>query len=145
MMGAGRDESPGHVARFVAELRVFSSAVLVELDQIDGLSQIIRAARSGRIPRRDTLPNGIYYQIHGSGCVFIGADGAIVNIDFLPDGRAIFDVTRVEEFVRSLSTAPPPGPDLLAECRSAVAGGLLDEVKDGWFALREPPSRIESA
>lgn len=143
MMDENREDAPMYVAHFLEAFRLFSSSVLSNLPQLSGLSDVIREVREGRIPRRDTLTGGLQYQVHGMGCVMIGADGAIVNVDFLADGRAIFDASRLEDFIRSTN----PGisvsrVELLAGCQLAVREGLVGEVREGWFAV--PPIRRTS-
>lgn len=75
------------------------------------------------------------------GCVMIGSNGAIVNVDFLADGRAIFDVTRLEDFIRSTNPDLPFSRDELSDaCQLSVREGLVGEASEGWFVVPPPPA-----
>ncbi len=140
MMDGYRKDAQMHVMHFVEAFRLFSSSVLSSLPQLSSLSDVVREVRVGRIPRRDILSSGLQYQVHGMGCVMIGADGAIVNVDFVADGRAIFDVSRLEDFIRSTNPdISVSRVELLAACRLAVREGLVAEAREGWFAVRPSP------
>jgi len=135
-MNGYREGSRAQVVSFVAAYRRLSSSVISDVPQLSSLSDIVREVRGGRVPRRAALTGGVRYQVHGIGCMMVGADGVIVDVDFLADGRAIFDVIRLAEFVQS--TMPDVSlsrDDLLAACRSAVVEGLVGEVREGWFVV----------
>jgi len=139
MMGGHREGSRAQVVRFVGAFRLLSSSVLSDLPQLSGLSDIVREVRGGRIPRRDVLAGSVRYQVHGTGSMMIGADGAIVDVDFLADGRPIFDAMRLADFVRSTTPdVPVSRTELLDACRSAVAEGLVGEAGEGWFVVQLP-------
>jgi hypothetical protein len=142
MMDGDQEYALTHVAHFVEVFHLFSSSVLSNLPQLSGLSDVVREVRGGRIPRRDVLTGGLQYQVHGMGCVLIGPNGAIVNVDFLADGRAIFDASRLEDFIRSTNPGLSVSQvELLAACRLAVREGLVSEAREGWFAI---PPRLRS-
>ncbi|UWE13461.1 DUF6896 domain-containing protein [Actinacidiphila bryophytorum] len=79
---------------------------------------------------------GDSYQVHGAGCLFVGSDGAEIDVDFMDGGREVFDVWRLLRYGRSLSE-----PCELAEQDVRLAleslGSLLVEVRPGWFGVAE--------
>jgi len=142
MMAGYHDDPQAHVAHFIEAFHLLSSSVLLSLPDLSGLSDVVRAARGRQIQRQGVLEGGLQYQVHGMGCVMIGADDAIVNVDFLPDGRAIFDVTRLEDFIRSTDRdSSVSRAELLAACRLAVSEGLVGEASGDWFVV---PGRLRS-
>ncbi len=70
------------------------------------------------------------FKMHGAGCRFVLASGAVVDFDWDPDGRMVFDAWRLLKYAESLGLHPSQ-EDLLA---AASSSPILTETRPGWFA-----------
>ncbi|GAB2582384.1 hypothetical protein GCM10027168_13980 [Streptomyces capparidis] len=120
------------VRSFVTALGAASAAVREALPEAERLADLPALARSGRIGRRGEV-GGHRYAVHDAGCRLIDPGGLDVDVDFA-DGAAVFDIWRLRCHGRSLPGPVDPSPE---ELRHAIRGlgGLLAEVRPGWYAV----------
>ncbi|MEV0701016.1 hypothetical protein AB0I53_24310 [Saccharopolyspora sp. NPDC050389] len=103
---------------------------------VGGLADLLRQYRSRAMEKAGTICEGLEYNFHGSGCLFIEADGAEVDVEFLEEGLEVFDSWRVKRFSMSVEKEPSRSLEELAEvCRSLVSQGRLTEPRSGWFSI----------
>ncbi|MFE5952612.1 DUF6896 domain-containing protein [Streptomyces massasporeus] len=77
----------------------------------------------------------IEYTFHGSGCLFIDANDAEIDVDF-QNGREIFDAWRVRRFSTSAGIERQASLEgILNACRFLVTQGRLSEPRTGWFSV----------
>jgi hypothetical protein len=65
---------------------------------------LLKAYREDKIiPKNGTLPDGTFFNFHGSGCFFKFKEGEI-DVDFGPEGRCDgFDLFRLQHFNEQLT------------------------------------------
>jgi len=62
---------------------------------------LLRAWRSGEVPRTGDLPGDVHYEFHGSGCIF-QSPKRTVDLDFGPQGRCDgFDAWRLFQYAKA--------------------------------------------
>lgn len=112
------------------------SAVLRCCPGTEGLAGLLSLRRSRVIEKTGVICEGLEYDFHGSGCLFVEVDGSEVDIDFLEEGQEVFDAWRVRRFSVSVGKESSGSlEDISAECRSLVSRGRLAEPRDGWFSV----------
>ncbi len=137
-MQATSEPADGVVRAFLGAL----AEVRRELPAVGARSveELVRLARSRRLPREAKLDSGLEYAVHGVGCRFTTAGGLEVDVDLADDGTEVFDAWRLSNFADSAGGPGDPGqPRLTAALRRLVATGELREVRPGWFATRVSP------
>ncbi|WP_434091446.1 DUF6896 domain-containing protein [Streptomyces bluensis] len=101
-----------------------------------GMARLLHLYRSRSIEKTGTICEGLEYNFHGSGCIFVEADGAEVDVDFLEGGLEVFDPWRVRRFAMSVESEPSGSLEEIAvACRSLVSQGRLTEPRSGWFSI----------
>lgn len=117
--------------------RVRSAAQRCQLGG-EGLVSILHLYRSRALEKTGRIQEGLEYNIHGFGCLFIEASGAEVDVDFLEDGTEIFDAWKIRRLSISLGEESSESLDeLVATCRNLVSLGHLSEPRSGWFSSVE--------
>ncbi|WP_372347953.1 helix-turn-helix domain-containing protein [Streptomyces sp. KL116D] len=123
------------VLGYVNDLNSASEAMRAAFPSLGQLAGVLGLVRTRQIGRRGEA--GDYsYSVHGAGCLFTSQEGAEIDVDFEPDGTAVFDFWRLHFYARSL----PDPLDLTDEdLRSAVESlsPLLIEARPGWFTAAE--------
>ncbi|EHR61178.1 DUF6896 domain-containing protein [Saccharomonospora cyanea] len=103
-----------------------------------GLASILYLYRSRALEKAGLIQEGIEYNVHGFGCLFIESSGAEIDMDFLEEGTEIFDAWRIRRLSVSLDEEPLESLDeIVAECRNLVSLGRLLEPRSGWFSTVE--------
>ncbi|MGW2257734.1 DUF6896 domain-containing protein [Streptomyces sp. NPDC001780] len=126
------------VEAYMRALSRVHEAVQISYPESRALACILRLYRSRALGKDGFIHEDIGYHIHGSGCLFVEANGAEVDVDFLDEGVAIFDAWRVRRFSVSIGEELPGGLDgISAECRNLVLRGRLVEPCGGWFSVVE--------
>lgn len=130
------------VAKYVEALACVQSEVLQGLPDLrSSLASIVKHVRVGHMPKHGEIAGGIEYSIHGNGCLFVSNDGHEVDVDFLADGTPVFDSWRIERFSLSRGIASrATAEELTRECRLMASRGGLEEVSEGWFAVKSEAS-----
>ncbi|MET7541252.1 helix-turn-helix transcriptional regulator [Streptomyces sp. NPDC005507] len=120
---AGLPAEPPHataardvVMGFIDALSLAGEAMRTAFPLLEQLADVLGLARTHQISRRGEA--GSYsYSVHGAGCLFTSQDGSEIDVDFEPDGTAVFNTWRLRFYAQSL-------PDLLdlteQELRSAA-------------------------
>ncbi|WP_330464121.1 DUF6896 domain-containing protein [Micromonospora zamorensis] len=131
------------VVAFLEALNMLRGSVLQGVPHLATLGQLIGAARQGVIPRSGVIGN-IEYQIHGRGVLMIDVSGREVDVDFLPDGSAIFDPWRILRFSRQPEgLGQEVGRFVEGVCRTLVVEDVLREPVAGWFCATDEPVHQE--
>jgi hypothetical protein len=103
-----------------------------------GLVGLLGLYRLRSVEKTGTIREGLEYNFHGSGCLFIEAGRAEVDVDFLGDDLEVFDAWRVKRFSTSVGIESPASfEEILEACRSLVSQGRLMEPRVGWFSVAE--------
>ncbi|MEW1614385.1 MULTISPECIES: DUF6896 domain-containing protein [unclassified Streptomyces] len=103
-----------------------------------GLASILHLYRSRDLEKSGRIREGVEYNFHGFGCLFIEASGAEVDVDFLEEGTEVFDAWRVRRLSVSLGEEFTESLDgIVSACRSLVSLGRLSEPRSGWFSTVE--------
>ncbi|MFI6700574.1 DUF6896 domain-containing protein [Streptomyces sp. NPDC050509] len=103
-----------------------------------GLASILHLYRSRALEKAGHIREGVEYNVHGSGCLFIEASGAEVDVDFLEEGTEVFDAWRVRRLSISLGEESTESLDeIVPACRSLVSLGRLSEPRSRWFSTVE--------
>jgi hypothetical protein len=101
-----------------------------------GLLGLLGLYRSRAMEKSGTICEGIAYEFHGSGCLFIEEDDSEVDIEFLGEELEVFDSWRVRRFTMSIEKEPSASLEDIAEiCRHLVSQGRLAEPRSGWFSI----------
>ncbi|WP_125506304.1 MULTISPECIES: DUF6896 domain-containing protein [unclassified Streptomyces] len=102
----------------------------------EGLVSLLHLYRSRVMGKAGIICEGLEYNFHGSGCLFVEADGAEVDVDFLEERLEVFDPWRVRRFSMSVESDPSGSLEGIAEaCRFLVSQGRLTEPRSGWFSI----------
>ncbi|MFF2211931.1 DUF6896 domain-containing protein [Streptomyces antibioticus] len=103
-----------------------------------GLARILHLYRSRSLEKAGRIQESVEYSVHGSGCLFVEASGAEVDVDFLEEGTEIFDAWRIRRLSVSLGEESSESLDeIVAACRKLVSLGRLSEPRSGWFSVVE--------
>ncbi|WP_434588931.1 DUF6896 domain-containing protein [Streptomyces sp. A5-4] len=124
-----------YVLDFVSALTSVRQSMVTSYPALRTLSDMIPLVRRGGMDRRGISRDGVGYAVHGIGCRMADQRGREVDVDFLPDGSEVFDDWRVIRFIESLDDGLDISrEDVLSSCRELVRGGVLREVRTGWFS-----------
>ncbi|MDF3140662.1 MULTISPECIES: hypothetical protein [unclassified Streptomyces] len=103
-----------------------------------GLASILHLYRSRSLEKAGRIQESVEYNVHGSGCLFVEASGAEVDVDFLEEGTEVFDAWRIRRLSVSLGEESSESLDeIVAACRKLVSLGRLSEPHSGWFSAVE--------
>jgi hypothetical protein len=103
---------------------------------VEGLAGLLRLYRSRTLEKSGSICEDLGYDLHGSGCLFVEADGAEVDVDFLEEGLEVFDPWRVRRFSMSVGRESLGGlEEIIKECQFLVSRGRLAEPRSGWFSV----------
>ncbi|MFC4517931.1 DUF6896 domain-containing protein [Streptomyces ehimensis] len=101
----------------------------------EGLIDLLRLYQSRGVGKAGTIGEGLEYNFHGSGCLFVEGSGAEVDVDFLDGEVEVFDSWRIRRFSMSVGNKSPKSLEEVAEaCRILVNRGRLTELRSGWFS-----------
>ncbi|GAA3753001.1 DUF6896 domain-containing protein [Spinactinospora alkalitolerans] len=125
-----------YVRGFGKLLAYMESTVKNDLLLVASLSDVHRLARRKILPKEGVTRSGVHYVVHGAGCRFSHADGREVDVDFLSDGRPIFDSWRVLNYIISVDPDYFGGREsVYRACKAMVGMGEIFEPRSAWFSL----------
>jgi hypothetical protein len=126
--------------RYAEALKRIRSRMLDAYPEFQGVSDLMKAVRSGaspRLPREGRSRTGIEYSVHGAGCRMTDEHGQEVDVDLVGDDETeAFDGWRIKNFLGEYSGEQVSVDRLRRACAHLSSLGELRVVQPGpWYAL----------
>lgn len=126
------------INEYISALRSVTGSLHEHLTGVERIGRpgVLAGRRpDGEYVRSGSVPGLGEFAFHGMGCRIERADGALIDFDWDPEGREVFDAWRIRKFGRSTGGIDVAETALLQACRELVEQGELVEDSPGWFRL----------